>query len=103
MAGIIPATSTFENRLQAIGYREIQARNDNYLLKDAKAKGHEFHYYSFHPKKDQWPFAYQTNRGNDGYMVNQLVAGFTYIHFLSCLKMAENWIEACKAYRRNRK
>ncbi len=100
MVGIIPGKVEMQTKLAALGYREISGKDGNFLLLNGiKAKGHEFHYSTFHSKKEI-PFAYETKgmRGvtSEGYMALNLVAGYTHFHFASCPQMVENWIQKCK-------
>ncbi|RBN37866.1 cobyrinic acid a,c-diamide synthase, partial [Priestia megaterium] len=73
---------------------------------DIRAKGHEFHYSTFHSEKEFSP-AYDTKgmRGmkEEGYMNNNLIAGYTHFHFGSSTEMVENWVEQCKAVKKERR
>jgi cobyrinic acid a,c-diamide synthase len=105
MAGIIAGEVTMQEKLAAIGYREVCAEHDNSLMpKGEKAKGHEFHYSTFLPGEDH-QFAYQTKgtRGmqKEGYVSGNLVAGYTHIHFASNPKLVENWINRCLEWKTN--
>lgn len=100
MVGIIPGTVKMQKKLAALGYREITGLDDNFLLKGSlEAKGHEFHYSIFKPRTAITP-AYFTKgmRGTkqEGYLSDNLVAGYTHFHFGSCPQMVENWISQCK-------
>lgn len=100
MVGIIPGKVVMQTKLAALGYREIVGKKGNFLLHgDLVAKGHEFHYSTFHSKKTL-AYAYETTgmRGTtlDGYMAGTLVAGYTHLHFASCPTMVENWVKKCK-------
>ncbi|KHF40759.1 cobyrinate a,c-diamide synthase [Halalkalibacter okhensis] len=103
MVGIIPGKVQMHSRLAALGYREINGLNDNYLLEDNRAKGHEFHYSSFSSADSQWQYAYETKgmRGTnkEGYLAENLVAGYTHFHFASCPTMIDHWIEKCLEYK----
>lgn len=99
MVGIIPGEIKMQDRLAALGYREIVGEKGNFLLGEGDiAKGHEFHYSTFHPTVEG-NYAYQTKgmRGTqqEGYMKGNLVAGYTHFHFASCPQVAENWIKKC--------
>lgn len=103
MVGIIPGEIMMQNRLAALGYREIVGAEGNFLLREGDtAKGHEFHYSTFHPKTDV-RVAYQTKgmRGvqQEGYMQGNLVAGYTHIHFASCPRVVESWIQRCSEWK----
>jgi cobyrinic acid a,c-diamide synthase len=100
MVGVIPGTVKMQTKLAALGYREVTGEEGNFLLAgNLKARGHEFHYSTFHPR-DEVPYAYQTKglRGikQEGYMKGNLVAGYTHFHFGSCPEMVVNWIKQCK-------
>ncbi|PWA12212.1 cobyrinic acid a,c-diamide synthase [Pueribacillus theae] len=103
MVGIIPGNIKVESTLKAIGYREVEGQRHNFLLHENEmARGHEFHYTTFHSEQD-FPYAYETKgmRGTkkEGFLKNNLVAGYTQFHFASNPKMAENWIQKCLEYK----
>lgn len=51
MAGLIPATSIMEGKLQTVGYVEATALTDTILgPKGSKLRGHEFHFSRFEPE-----------------------------------------------------
>lgn len=105
MVGIIPGKVKMLTRLAALGYREISAIEGNFLLaNNLKVRGHEFHYSTFVPKREI-PYAYSTKgmQGlkKEGYMKENLIAGYTHFHFGSCPEMVENWVKKCKKYRIN--
>ncbi|AGK52171.1 cobyrinate a,c-diamide synthase [Bacillus sp. 1NLA3E] len=100
MVGLIPGTVKMQSKLAALGYREVTGATGNFLLNgNLLAKGHEFHYSTFQPTSDIH-YAYQTKgmRGTkqEGYMKENLIAGYTHFHFGSCSEMVENWITKCK-------
>ncbi len=101
MAGIIPGKVQMQKKLAALGYREISGKNGNFLLTEGKqARGHEFHYSTFHSDEEDTPYAYETKgmRGvkSEGYVKGNLVAGYTHFHFASCPDMVEAWMTKCK-------
>jgi cobyrinic acid a,c-diamide synthase len=100
MVGVIPGTVKMQRKLAALGYREVTGEEGNFLFAgNLKARGHEFHYSTFHPREEV-QYAYQTKglRGikQEGYMKGNLVAGYTHFHFGSCPEMVSNWIKQCK-------
>ncbi|WHY83911.1 cobyrinate a,c-diamide synthase [Neobacillus novalis] len=103
MVGVIPGSVQMQANLAALGYREITGQNDNFLLNSLTARGHEFHYSSFQSAVKDVPYAYETKgmRGvsKEGYIIHQVVAGYTHFHFGSCPKMVENWIEKCVEFK----
>jgi cobyrinic acid a,c-diamide synthase len=107
MVGVIPGSVQMQTNLSALGYREITGQNDNFLLlNNLIARGHEFHYSSFQSVEEDVPYAYESKglRGvsKEGYLLNNVVAGYTHFHFGSCPKMVENWIEKCLEYKLTR-
>ncbi len=99
MVGIIPGTVKMHRHLVALGYREITGEKGNFLFREGEiAKGHEFHYSTFHPT-EEINYAYQLKgikkMKKDGYIKNNLVAGYAHFHFLSSPKMVERWINQC--------
>jgi len=106
MVGFIPGDIKMHTTLQAIGYREISGHQDNFLLNQhQKARGHEFHYSTFHPV-ESFQHAYETTgmRGTktDGYVTDNVVAGYTQIHFATCVEMVGKWISTCLTYQKIR-
>jgi cobyrinic acid a,c-diamide synthase len=105
MVGVIPGVVTMQEKLAAIGYREVFAENESFILtKGDAAKGHEFHYSTFQ-SKEAHPFAYETQgrRGKqkEGYAKGSVVAGYTHIHFASNTNLVENWINRCLEWKAN--
>ncbi|NWQ43569.1 cobyrinate a,c-diamide synthase [Bacillus sp. EB106-08-02-XG196] len=99
MAGVIPGSVHMQTKLAALGYREISGQNNNFILNDRSARGHEFHYSTFQALEEDVPYAYETigMRGvsKEGYLLHNLAAGYTHFHFASCPEMVENWIRKC--------
>ena len=107
MVGIIPAKVRMQERLAALGYREVTALTDNVLLPaGCTARGHEFHYSTIEPSPDfadvEWPFAYEVqSRGSnmrDGFAKGNLLAGYTHLHFASHPEIADRFIAVCASY-----
>ncbi|WP_297990611.1 cobyrinate a,c-diamide synthase [Anoxybacillus sp.] len=98
MVGIIPGYVRMQQKLAALGYREVTGRKGNFLLEHDKAKGHEFHYSTFVPRKEE-KFAYEVKglRGCklDGYMDKRLIAGYVHFYFPSNPLLVERWLNAC--------
>jgi cobyrinic acid a,c-diamide synthase len=101
MVGIVPGSIKMQSHLSAIGYREITGISGNYLLREnEKARGHEFHYSTFHSINEISP-AYKVKGVQtvscEGYMIRNLVAGYTHLHFASCLTMVKNFVQKCRS------
>lgn len=99
MVGVIPGNIKMGNKLAAIGYREITGLSGNYLFKEGTiARGHEYHYSSFH-SDEAIPFAYYSKgtfgEGEEGCLTNNVIAGYSHIHFASCPDLVENFLQKC--------
>ncbi len=104
MVGIIPASVKMQSRLAALGYREVRALKDSFLLAEGeRIRGHEFHYSTVEYHSDVVPFAYEIdgNKGvkKDGYCAKNLIAAYTHLHFGSNPHVVERFITACTEYR----
>jgi cobyrinic acid a,c-diamide synthase len=106
MVGIVPGKVTMQKKLAALGYREITGMNkDNFLLSsEKKARGHEFHYSTFEAAEGAViPAAFQssgrTGIKTEGYAKDNLVAGYTHVHFASNPGIVTDWIRACEQYK----
>ncbi|MEE6132481.1 cobyrinate a,c-diamide synthase [Priestia sp. GS2] len=106
MVGVIPGEAYMQTQLAALGYREIEGAKGNFLLEGGvKAKGHEFHYSTFH-SAEKLPHAYRTTSmigvKDEGYLKENLIAGYTHFHFGSSAKLVENWINKCEKFKKER-
>lgn len=104
MLGVIPGKVIMQKKLVALGYREINGLQGNFLFKNKLcAKGHEFHY-STYENKHEIPYAYETKgrKGikREGYMTENLVAGYTHFHFASCPEMVDAWIHKMYSWKK---
>lgn len=105
MAGIIPGEIRMQDKLAALGYREISGLPGNFLLSDRdRARGHEYHYSTFHSFAKINP-AYHSKglrkNGPEGYVADNMIAGYTHIHFASCPNLVEQWLNRCLEWRRS--
>jgi cobyrinic acid a,c-diamide synthase len=99
MVGIVPGKVKMQDRLAALGYREIAGTEGNFLLGPRdQAKGHEYHYSTFEPAGGI-AHAYETTgmrgRRREGYLAGNVVAGYTHIHFASAPELAKRWVDGC--------
>ncbi|WP_124727608.1 cobyrinate a,c-diamide synthase [Staphylospora marina] len=106
MVGVVPASFRMEDRLVAIGYREVTAAVDSVLhSKGERARGHEFHWSSM-TSTDPYPAAYEAADGSripaDGYVRRNLLAGYTHLHFASNPEMVRRWIRKCLEQRQRK-
>ncbi|MBS4190796.1 cobyrinate a,c-diamide synthase [Bacillus sp. FJAT-49705] len=98
MLGVIPGRVRMQDRLAAIGYREITGVTGNFLIgKEERAKGHEFHYstYDGEHKTSAYFSKGRFRAQQEGYLHKNLVAGYTHFHFASNPQLVKNWLSAC--------
>ncbi|MBU8907816.1 cobyrinate a,c-diamide synthase [Desertibacillus haloalkaliphilus] len=103
MVGVVPGVVEMQERLAALGYRDVTANHETVILKKGEqARGHEFHYSTF-SSKQEFPAVYEVKalRGTkqEGYYLPNLVAGYTHLHFASNPNMANHFVEACLNFR----
>lgn len=108
MVGIIPAKVQMQQRLAALGYREITALMQQVLLnKGETARGHEFHYSRLIPTIENYPYAYKVKglggEFSDGYHQENLVAGYTHFYFPSNPNMVIHWLEKAVEYQKKKR
>ncbi|MEK4385670.1 cobyrinate a,c-diamide synthase [Solibacillus sp. FSL W7-1464] len=98
MLGVIPGIVRMQDKLAALGYREITGVEGNFLIGEQElAKGHEFHY-SVYEGNHEIPAYFTKGRfgaKQEGYSQGNLVAGYTHFHFASNPQLVKNWLAAC--------
>ncbi|MBU7592742.1 cobyrinate a,c-diamide synthase [Metabacillus halosaccharovorans] len=98
MLGIIPGRVRMQDKLAALGYREITGVPGNFLInEEEQAKGHEFHYSTYEGKHTS-PAYISKGRfraQQEGYLHKNIVAGYTHFHFASNPQLVKNWLTAC--------
>ena len=98
MLGVIPGRVRMQDKRAALGYREITGVAGNFLIdEETQAKGHEFHYSAYEGEHTK-PAYFSKGRfraQQEGYLHQNLVAGFTHFHFASNPRLVENWLTAC--------
>lgn len=98
MLGIIPGRVRMQDKLAALGYREITGVKGNFLVnEEEQAKGHEFHYSTYEGDHTS-PAYFSESRfrsQQEGYLHKNIVAGYTHFHFASNPQLVKNWLTAC--------
>lgn len=97
MVGVIPGKTKMQGKRVALGYREIHGKSGNFLLEEGmEAKGHEFHYSIYEGVEK---YAYHTKgkfkAKGEGYMQDNIIAGYTHFHFASNPMIATRFVRAC--------
>jgi cobyrinic acid a,c-diamide synthase len=103
MLGLFPFQARMDNRLRALGYREVRLLRDTLLGPAGTViRGHEFHYSSIVERPADVPMVYsiQGRKGGDatmeGYAMNNVLASYVHLHFASCPRAAENLVISCR-------
>ncbi|WP_163100117.1 cobyrinate a,c-diamide synthase [Peribacillus alkalitolerans] len=98
MIGIIPGRVRMQDKLAALGYREITGVPGNFLINEKEqAKGHEFHYSTYEGEISSSAY-FSKGRfraQKEGYLHKNIVAGYTHFHFASNPQLVKNWLTAC--------
>ncbi|MBG9447444.1 cobyrinate a,c-diamide synthase [Cytobacillus firmus] len=98
MIGVIPGRVRMQDKLAALGYREITGVSGNFLMNEGEqAKGHEFHYSAYEGEHSS-PAYFCKGRfrsQKEGYLTENLAAGYTHFHFASNPQLVKNWLAAC--------
>ncbi len=111
MVGVIPAKVQMQAHLSALGYREVTALADCLLLPaDHQARGHEFHYSTIIPDTEAdstaWSAAYavraRATTCYEGWRSDNVLAGYTHLHFASNPSVADRLINACAKFHNDR-
>jgi cobyrinic acid a,c-diamide synthase len=102
MAGVIPAHAVMHERLQALGYVEVETQAVSALgPAGVRFRGHQFRYSELQPVKDRIDCAYRVVRRRDGqvmsegYTVKNTVASYVHAHWASNPMIAEGLVDAC--------
>lgn len=104
MAAIVPGVAAMSNRLQALGYVEVETRSDSILgPAQTRFRGHQFRYstlegadrggrieciYNVAPRWGGAPFA-------EGYRVGNMLASYVHAHWASNPAVAEAIVRSC--------
>jgi cobyrinic acid a,c-diamide synthase len=102
VAGVIPAHAVMHERLQALGYVEVDTQAVSALgPAGLRFRGHQFRYSELQRLKDRIDCAYRVVRRRDGqvvsegYTVKNTLASYGHAHWASNPTIAERLVEAC--------
>jgi cobyrinic acid a,c-diamide synthase len=106
MVGVIPGKAVMQKKRIALGYVEVEVLEDNILSrKGAHFRGHEFHWSALEDTDPSFPFCYQISKNlnpgakKDGFILPNLLASYTHLHFASYPELAKNFVSAMIQYR----
>jgi cobyrinic acid a,c-diamide synthase len=108
MAGVIPAHAVMHERLQALGYVEVETQAASAIgPAGLRFRGHQFRYSELQPLRDQPGCAYLVVRRRDGqvltegYTVENTLASYVHAHWASNPTIAERLVDGCVRQTRN--
>lgn len=104
MAGLLPGESTLATSRLTLGYREVRARRDTFLLRAGEAvRGHEFHYaVSAPPAPADAAFDLVGDGRLEGVARGSVLGSYVHLHFGADPRLAPRFVEACAAARAGR-
>jgi cobyrinic acid a,c-diamide synthase len=109
MAGLIPADAVMHDRLQALGYVEVETVAPTILgAAGLHFRGHQFRYSTLAPEPDgvERVYAVRPRWGSEfaeGYRAANLLATYVHAHWASNPSAAAGLVESCATFReRNR-
>jgi cobyrinic acid a,c-diamide synthase len=109
MASVIPGNTIMHDRLQALGYVEVETETDSVIgPAGTRFRGHQFRYSELKLLADlNW--AYRMTRYYDGqvmpegYRLKNVLASYVHAHWASNPRIAERLVEVCALHAANRK
>ncbi len=110
MTGCFPFATRMDDRLKALGYREITLTADTIIGKAGRRiRGHEFHYSLITEAAPVCDTVYRVGartgiqETSEGYRVHQTLGSYVHLHFGSQPEAPRALVEACHQYRHERK
>lgn len=105
MCGVIPARAVMTDKLQTVGYIDAEILQDCIIGKAGeKLHAHEFHFSTAEISEDKNIFSCKRMRTGKifraGFFEKNIVASYLHIHFAGCPNAADNFIAACKNYKK---
>ncbi len=95
MTGVFPTKARMHRKLAKLGYIEVEMRpNAAWLTAGGHARGHEFRYSIIDPMPESISRAYVSPA--EAYQVQSAVGSYIHLHFLSCPRIAEAFVNRCQ-------
>jgi cobyrinic acid a,c-diamide synthase len=101
MAGVIPGETAMQDRLQALGYAEVETQRDTVLgPAGLRFRGHQFRYSQL-TIDDRVECAYTLRArrkgevSREGYCIGNTLASYVHAHWASNPQVARNFVAAC--------
>lgn len=106
MVGVIPGEAVMRDRLQALGYVEVETRDTTLLGPSGLCfRGHQFRYSDFQLQSevDQLYTIRRKRNGEalrEGYRVGNTLASYVHAHWASNPQVAQGFVQACLTHAR---
>ncbi len=106
MVGLIPGEAEMKDRLQALGYVEVDTKSETMLGPSGlKFRGHQFRYSDFRlPAEVECTYSVRRRRGGEvfqeGYRQGNTLASYVHAHWASNPLLAQGFVQACSAHAR---
>ncbi len=109
MAGLIPGVAVMSDRLQALGYVEVETVSESLLgPPGVRFRGHQFRYSTLENSDDRSERVYRVvprwggERFAEGYRVYNVLASYVHAHWASNPRAAQGFVESCARWRQRR-
>ena len=108
MTGLLPGVAVMADRLQALGYVEVETRKPTILgLAGLRFRGHQFRYSKLEPRNGESHAdkAYSVTprwgeKFEEGFAIGNLLGSYIHAHWASSPEVAEGFVHACEALRK---
>jgi cobyrinic acid a,c-diamide synthase len=107
MAGLFPGVAVMSDRLQALGYVEVETVGESLLGPPGlRFRGHQFRYSTLETPDDRGERVYRVvprwggERFAEGYRVYNVLASYIHAHWASNPRAAQGFVESCARWRR---
>ena len=106
MVGLIPGEAEMRDRLQALGYVEVETQEATLLGPSGlRFRGHQFRYSDFRlPAEAECVYSVHRRRGGEvfqeGYRRGNTLVSYVHAHWASNPLLAQGFVQACAAYAR---
>ena len=104
MVGLIPGEAEMKDRLQAVGYVEVETKENTLLgLSGLRFRGHQFRYSDFHLSQDvECIYSVCRRRGGEpfgeGYRRGNTLGSYIHAHWASNPLLPQGFVHACVAH-----
>lgn len=106
MVGLIPGEAEVRDRLQTLGYVEVETQDATLLGPSGlRFRGHQFRYSDFRlPAEAECVYSVRRRRGGEvfqeGYRRGNTLASYVHAHWASNPLLAQGFVQACAAHAR---